>query len=66
MSDEPMKFKIKLVHIESVVPGDLIVHRGKVVTICRKDIKHSTFLGVSIFGDSYKLGHKAVSKVTFE
>lgn len=51
------------VHISTIRAGDTIQHDGKVVTVCGKDIKRCNFMGITIFGDSYALGHRPVTKV---
>jgi hypothetical protein len=53
------------VHISDVAAGDVIDHRGNVVTVGAKDIRRCPFMGVSIFGDSYNCGHKPVMRVEF-
>lgn len=57
---------IELVHINSIVAGDMIVHDGEMMTVCPNNIKHGGFLGKTIFGDSYKFGYKLIQKVTFK
>lgn len=54
------------VHISEIRPGDTVLHDGHERTVCRSDIKSDTFMGVSIFGDSYRAGTKKVTKVIFE
>lgn len=51
------------VNINQVRPGDYIKHQGKVVGICSKDIKYNSFMGITVLGDSYNLGHKPVIMV---
>lgn len=50
-------------HIDAIKVGDTILHNDKLVTIGIKDIKDSTFLGRTVFGDSYCLGYKLIIKV---
>ena len=45
--------------------GDTVIHNGVEKTVSGTDIKRDSFMGTSIFGDSYKLGHKLVSVVIF-
>jgi len=56
---------IKEVHISEIKSGDTIFHDGKVRTVCNSNIKNCSFMGKSLFGDSYSSGHKLVSKVQF-
>lgn len=51
------------VNINEIVPGDTIIHNGELRTVCACDIKRNDFMGTTIFGDSYAMGHKAVTKV---
>ena len=54
---------IEEVHISEIKAGDVIRWNGKSSTVCVKDIKRNTFTGISIFGDSYHSGRKAVLRV---
>ena len=58
-----MNYKIKKVHINNIKAGDTVKHNNKIMTVCDTDIKYCSFMGVSLFGDSYYLGHKLVEKV---
>lgn len=60
-----MKTIIKT-HISQIKSGDTIIHNGKEMTVCKKDIKQDSFMGVSIFGDSYHSGYKPVEKIIWE
>lgn len=53
----------KFVHISTIQAGDTIEHNGQVTTVCKSNIKTCTFMGTSIFGDSYNRGHKLVKKI---
>ena len=50
-------------HISMISGGDTIIHNDKVVTVCNKDIKRG-FCGITIFGDSYRMGTIPVTCVT--
>lgn len=52
-------------HISQIMAGDTIEHNGEMVTVGAKDIGGSDFMGRSIFGDSYNLGYKLVTKIVF-
>jgi hypothetical protein len=58
--------EIEKVHISTIRIGDTVKHEGEIKTICKNVLKYSSFLGFSIFGDSYNLGHKKVEKITFK
>ena len=51
------------VHVSDIKVGDRIEHQGKLMTVCRKDIKKG-FMGLTIFGDSYRLGRQHVIRAT--
>lgn len=52
------------VHISQIRPGDTILHTdGQARTVCRKDITRDSFMGISLFGDSYRLGTIPVKKL---
>lgn len=57
-------FNFKLVHITTIRAGDTIEHEGQLRTVCACDIKTGGFMGTTIFGDSYHMGHKKVNKGT--
>jgi hypothetical protein len=50
------------VHISLITSGDTIFHNNKEMTVCNKDIKRG-FNGITIFGDSYRLGKVPVLRV---
>lgn len=52
------------VHISTIKHGDTILHDGKEMTVNREHIK-SGFIGIMIFGDSYRGGSKLVTKILF-
>ena len=45
--------------------GDIVIHNGVEKTVSGNDIKKDSFMGTSIFGDSYNNGHKLVRVVIF-
>ena len=49
-------------HIDNIRAGDIILHDNKEQTVCHKHIKRNSFMGITIFGDSYHLGTKPVMK----
>lgn len=53
------------ININSVKHGDTVIHDGKMHTVTRGNIKHSGFMGTTLYGDSYNLGHKPVKLVVF-
>lgn len=52
--------KTKSIHISDVRPGDTVIHGGTLRTVCASDIRRSEFMGLTLFGDCYQLGHKPV------
>ena len=55
-----------LVHITQIAPGDTVRHNGELKTVTRQSITRSNCMGLTLFGDSYHLGRKKVTKVTFK
>lgn len=56
---------IKEVHIDNIQPGDTVLHvDGEVRTVGRSNIGGDSFMGRTLFGDSYHSGH-ICKKVTF-
>lgn len=51
-----------LTHTQNIRAGDIVIHNDKEQTVCGKDIKHDSFMGTTLFGDSYHLGYKPVKK----
>jgi len=58
-------YKIDEVHISTIRSGDTINHLGINTTVCNNNIKRCDFMGISIFGDTYKLGTMLIKKVTY-
>lgn len=53
------------IHISQIQPGDTILHTdGEVRTVCRSNIKVDNFMGITLFGDSYRLGTTPVKKLS--
>ena len=51
------------VHISKIKGGDAILFHGQVKTVSNCDIKFDKFMGITIFGDSFKLGYELVTRV---
>ena len=51
-------------HISRIRTGDTILHNNKTMTVCSHNIKRDDFMGISIFGDCYKLGTVPVLLIT--
>lgn len=58
-----MQYTIEHVQISAIQPGDTVMHYGNMKTVCRNNIGKDAFMGVTLFGDCYKMGHKLVQKV---
>lgn len=58
-----------LVHISSLRPGHIILHRGlfetapQEITLCAKDLKRGPDGTRTVLGDSYQLGYRPVTRV---
>lgn len=58
------KYKTIQTHISNIKPFDTILHTdGLIRTVSNSNIKQDKFMGVSLFGDSYNLGYKLVTKI---
>lgn len=65
---EIMKVKnyyIEQRHINDIKPGDTVLRDGELLTVTAKDINDSCFMGRTLFGDSYNLGHLLVTVAVF-
>jgi len=60
-----MQKNIHLTHITNIKAGDTVIHNGQEKTVCKNDIT-SGFMGVCLFGDSYRLGSKLVEVIQTE
>jgi hypothetical protein len=57
--------KTEQVHISRISAGDVIFHDNKERTVCEKDIKRDDFVGITLFGDCYRLGRVLVTRVLY-
>ncbi len=57
------KAKIEPVHISQISVGDTIERDGVLKTISGNNLKRDSFMGVTLFGDSYRSGSRPVNKV---
>lgn len=55
--------KLESVHISQISVGDTIEHDGTLKTVSGNNLKKDSFMGITLFGDSYNLGTKKVKKV---
>lgn len=60
-----LNVQFKKVDIATIKAGDTILHNGEIATVCNNNIKYDSFIGYSLFGDSYKLNTKKVILVKF-
>jgi len=54
--------KMEEININVLMPGDTIFHDNKEMTVCKKDLKRG-FCGITVFGDSYRMGTIPVLRV---
>lgn len=57
-----MKYDIKPTNINEIKQGDTVMIDGEIRTVGNKNIKNG-FMGITLFGDSYRLGCEPVQKV---
>ena len=58
--------EIEQVHISMIRAGDTILHDNKETTVTQGNIRKCSFMGITLFGDSYHLGHKLVKRLKFK
>lgn len=61
---DKMDYEIEEVHISTIQAGDTILHTdGLIKTVCNVNIRHSSFMGITLFGNSYRLGNVLVKRL---
>lgn len=50
-------------HIRNIKIGDTIIYNNILTTISRSNLSYCSFMGATIYGDSFKLGTILVQKV---
>ena len=53
------------VHISCIKPGDTVLIKGVLKTVCPKDLSYEPFMRYALWGDSYHLGRLLITRVTF-
>jgi len=53
----------KNVHISSIRQGDTVMRNGEMKTVSGTDLRSCSFMGKSLFGDSYMHGSQPVVRV---
>jgi len=61
--DNIAQYKTEQVSISKIRIGDTVIHEDVVTTVGRENIKYCSFMGMTIFGDSYRSGHKLITRV---
>lgn len=51
------------VHINAIRSGDTVIHDDNIKTVSNNNISRGGFMGTTLFGDSYRCGHRLVTKV---
>lgn len=52
------------IHISILRSGDTILHNNIAMTVCNNNLKRDDFMGISVFGDCYRLGTIPVLRIT--
>ena len=55
-----------LIDISMLQLGDTVIHEGKERTLTKSNLKRDSFIGTTVYGDSYNLGHKPVTRIIYE
>ena len=56
--------KTEMVNKREIKIGDTVVHNGELRTVCKRAFSIDEFMGLLLWGDSYRLGYKLVERVT--
>lgn len=56
----------ELVSISQIKAGDTVEIDGIMKTVCRNNLKYSEFMGITLFGDNYKLGREKVTRLVLK
>lgn len=56
----------KEIHISEVRPGMTIYHNDQFATVGKNDITKDKFMGLSVFGDTYKVGTRPIVMILFK
>lgn len=51
------------VHVSNVRPGGTVLFDGVLKTVCSKDLRRDDFYGVTLWGDSFRMGTLPVLRV---
>ena len=60
------QFEVQPTHIKNIRTGDMVYHNGKLQTVSPNDLRSTEFMGLTLFGDCYKLGNQLVNKVVMK
>lgn len=56
----------EVVPVSVIRVGDTVINKaGQEVTVGKNDIKNDKFMGITLFGDSYKLGTEKITRVVY-
>lgn len=55
--------KTKMVHKSEVKIGDTVIHRGYIRTVNANTFSKDEFMGLLLWGDSYRLGQEMVEVI---
>ena len=55
--------KTKMIHKSEVKIGDTVIHNGELRTVGKETFGGDEFMGLTLWGDSYRCGYKMVELV---
>jgi hypothetical protein len=61
-----MNYDITEVHVSTIQGGDTILYNDKITTVSFNNIKRDSFIGNTIFGDSFHSGNILVKKIIYK
>ena len=57
-----MRYTVDEVNIAEIRPGDTVLREEHLVTVCAHNLKRDPFLGLTLFGATYRLGRAPVQR----
>lgn len=56
-------FETEEVHISEITVGDTVIEDGEAMTVGKESFNRCPFMGLSLFGDTYLLGRRLVTRL---
>lgn len=59
-----LRYTVDEVNIAYIRPGDTVLRDEHLVTVCAHNLERDPFLGLTLLGDTYRLGHAPVQRAS--